>query len=750
MKIGTSGFSQLSLKELFFYTPYDHLYDHKSILTEDDFINQLRIENSYDDLKKNLVQSIRNDAFTFLCGYTGNGKTTFIHWFKEQIKDYTVDIINVIKNGVGFDLEITLVETCLVDELWDRLDVEVFKIIRSNRNNIFFRYFDAKLLDRITNYCQRYDREDKPKNIELFYYIFEDNSGTKNSYSQKLMLYLLNAIVPQLETAENPNSIKPYLLCFDNLDELKIEHLSGDVWENTLDATFKLNSIFFELKKDFNYTLKTSLLLVFREANWAVGAAQANDRLSHITAQMHFFCVNNGLEIIRKRIKVYADAHNEEDNNDKRILELAEIIFKDEVLINERLMPLFNYDYRQFVDALVRITAPIFISGKEYRLFNMTEKQYDAFPKDKFINGKRGILMHAFIRHLSNDNFLNRIAPRTDIHDTRGHCNFARMFLTVLCNLAFGNKAEEQRNERAEAMPAPVPLMEIYKYCKNIMTPGEFFDTINSLIDINRSSWTHLITLYNKEPVQFNKNEYTFDFSAEKKNLDKGNMTGDLRKIAVSPNASAYIYLRYIITHFEYIAAHKASSSNSIYDYKPLFLCTNTNITTVKWEFEETIETVYGIVKAYSARTEKFFNEVFIDRLEYDHKKYCRPDSVYIFKGDYHNGSKKKWHYPFYMTRLLTTHIRYLDDFRRYINEHYYKEMETTLKTIDNKIARNFKNRAGINSFILEYIGKYIKLLEDIPDPSKEGIDEKLRIQWEQAKDNPKLPVAVERLYDSD
>jgi hypothetical protein len=749
-----SNFSELNLRELFLYTPYDHLYDSRAILSEEDFINKLRIiPDAYKDLRDNLKQSIRDNTYTILSGYAGNGKTTFLYWFKEEIKDsYTVDIINVIKHGVGFALDHTLVEKCLEHELWDRLDVETFKIIGKNRN-IFSVYFDTKSLDSITNYYQRCNNESKDR--ELFNDVFIDTK-----FSHKLILFLFNAILMQLKGKTELNGIKPYLLCFDNLDELKIEYFTDDIWENVLDAMSKLNSIFSEIEetKNFNHTLKISLLFVFREANFAVGAAQANDRLSHITKEIRFFYTNSGLKIAKKRLDVYNEYRYHRRNiqtewysNDERIYDLTAIIIEDKVLMNERLMPLFNYDYRQFSDAVVNISTPKAISGKLYSLFMMTKEQYDAFPNDKLMrNGKRGILMNTFIRHLSDVNFLERIVPKTDIVDKKRHCNYVRMFLTVLCNLSFGNRTEKQRNEKAESEPTQVSIIEIYKYCKKIMTVNEFFDTIESLIDFNKSSWAHLITIYNKMPYPAQNNSYKFDFSREIKSLNEKIVPEDLKKISISANASAYIYLRYILTHFEYIAAYKANSNkDSIYDYKPLFMCTDINLKDSKWEFEKTIENVYTIVKAYSVRTRNFFKEIFIEKLKYTPEKYCASDSVYIFKGDYDDriGQNKPF-YPFYMTRLLTTHIRYLDDFRLYINKYCDAKIQNTLNEItDKRLTVNFKNKEAINSFILSFIEKYVVLLEEIQDPAiGKGIINKFKENLEEAKRNPILIVEFEEL----
>jgi hypothetical protein len=709
-------------------------------------------------LKINLIQSIIENKYSILSGYTGNGKTTFLYWFKEQTEQYyDVDIINVIYEGTGFDLDMTLVEKCLTSKLWERFDVYLFEIICKNRY-IFSKYFSPDLLDMIQNYFQRYDNE--TRNFDYFNSIVENinnRQDAKNtSFSQKMILYVLNVVLQQIrgKTHDELNDIKPYLLCFDNLDGLKIEYLTTDIWEGVLDATSKLDAIFENLEetRTFNYIDKIRLLLVLREVNLAVGAAQANDRLAHRTRQIRFLYTNNAREIAEKRLKEYNKyEHNNEltpYNYDDAVFDLTHIILEDKKLMNERLLPLFNYDYRQFFEAVIQIVIPRSISGKTYSLFNMTQEQYNAFPKEnRMTNGRRGIFMNTFIRYLSRANFLERIAPRTDIIDSEPHCNYARMFLTVLSNLSFDNRVSKQRDEGAEAEPTAISLTKIYHHCKKIMPVENFLATIKSLIDFNKSSWAHLITIYNKKPTRIGS-ECIFDFSLEQEYLKDKTHTDELSKISISLNASAYIYLRYILTHFEYIAAYKAyNNKDSIYDYKPLFLRTNISFKDLKWEFEETIENVYKIVEAYKDRTEKFFKK----KMKFTYEEYCAPSSIYIFKRDYDNKIRNKSFYPLYMTRLLTTHIRYLDDFRIYLNDYCGEKIEKTLNKItDRTLAGNFKDKEGINAFILNYIEKYIALLDGVEDPSKGDITEKFKEQLVAARVNAELPVQIEDIYDSD
>jgi hypothetical protein len=179
---------------------------------------------------------------------------------------------------------------------------------------------------------------------------------------------------------------------------------------------------------------------------------------------------------------------------------------------------------------------------------------------------------------------------------------------------------------------------------------------------------------------------------------------------------------------------------------------TNISNSKDKWEFEKTIENVFLCVEAYWTRTENFFKEVVEKDMKLTREKYCSNESVYIFKGDYHNKMGNKMFYPLYMTRLLTTHIRYLDDFRVYINKYYGDKIEKTLNKItDEGLRANFKNKENINSFVLSYIEKYIELLDKIEDPAKGDIAVKLKEQLEAVKRNPKLSVDIEELpYDMD
>ena len=193
---------------------------------------------------------------------------------------------------------------------------------------------------------------------------------------------------------------------------------------------------------------------------------------------------------------------------------------------------------------------------------------------------------------------------------------------------------------RHEAKPNEISLLQAYEACKDFISIPDFFDRIVELVDINMSSWAHLITIYGIEPIR-NGGEYHFDFDDIKKILsnhyNKIKLTADERKkignVSFSLNASAYIYLRRLLPHFEYMSAYKTKESEIEWEsIKPLFQLTNFNIKKMEWEFQIKLNDVFKHVSTYRANTENYFRKTFPQLSKGDYVK-----SNYVFKGDPNN-----------------------------------------------------------------------------------------------------------------
>jgi hypothetical protein len=569
-------------------------------------------------------------------------------------------------------------------------------------NRVIFRdFFKPELIGKIFDLKNHHNYD-----IEKTLYLFDELD-----FKQILILFVLDYIFDFIDDKQYTNC-KSFTFCFDNLDELRFEYITPKMWSAILDLSSNMRYIIQNTDLNFDYR-KVIFILVFREANIACGIAALNDRLSPEVRNKRFIFTTIAKEIIGRRINLVTRYL---DENDKRLKFLLETI-KEERILDYILMPLFNYDYRKLCEAAVDCIQPEHIDGNEYRLFTALEDDYSQIPVTyKYL--RRGILLNTFIRYFAKANYLEKLAPiRRGWPRDRGYCNTTRLMLTVFSNLSFPNGFPETIKELAEVKPIPFTLYAAYKECERfLLTPTNFFDHLKKLIDLDKSSWAHLVTIYGKQPRR-EFDSYIFDFTDEilllNKKIKKENLSDKesdyLNSLAISLNSSAYIYLRHILPHFEYISGYKTKENGiSWYSLRPLIHQTDIVVSEkiILWQFECQIKAVYEIVELYTCNNFTYYEEIFSENEPDKSKKdFCL--SKFVFKGEYIKEhqvpseiERPNRMFNFFSTRIVTTHIGYLENFRHYITNEGFEILEKKIKQAD-KAKPSIDNRGKIHEFIL-------------------------------------------------
>jgi len=741
---------ELSYRDALIYNPYDNNRRPKSL----DYLNfsDIRIiPQTYLDEKRNLTNIISpasnfSRQFYIISGYSGNGKTTFLYWFQEQIikEGFWFEITNLIEQAHGIEDDFKLVQKSIIH----KFKVTILKKVTLNfifEHKIIFRaFFSKELIARIADLKNdiNYDIYRSLDLIEIL------------EFNQLLLLYVLDKVLDFINNPEFKNT-KSFTFCFDNLDELRFEYITPKMWESILDLSSNLRYIIQNTKISFDEK-KITFILVFREANIACGIAALNDRLSPAIRGKRFIYTSIAKEIIERRMQL---VDKDLDEDDLRFKFLIESIINDRIL-DFFILPLFNYDYRKLSEAIADCVQPEVIGNKKYRIFDTDKDDYLSIPA-QYNYLKRGILINMFIRYFAKENYLEKLAPiRNGWSKETPYCNKTRLLLTVFSNLSFPNGYPQSLKELAEIKPITFTLYSAYCECKMFVeNPIEYFKILKTLIDLDKSSWAHLITVYGKQPIR-EFNSYNFDFSLESVLFEKKNRNESLteteekylNEFVITLNASAYAYLRHILTHFEYISGYKTkNSSSSYYSLKPLILSTKSTVINkeIAWEFQSQIINVYEIVELYVYNNSEFFK---IKNSGKDDKKskieYCT--SKYVFRGDFNNHLELIDEFKFeklcsfYSSRLIATHIEYLDNFRQYITNEGFNKIEMELSRTD-KASPSLNTRGKIHEFVLLYIEKYIGLLEFFGDPSMINIKDKLKNALTEAKNNNKLLVRVKQ-----
>lgn len=715
--------SKLSFIQFLLFSPYSRTYSYPvSVKNGTELFQRVRVvpkefEDQASDLKKIISSPDILERFYILSGYSGNGKTTFLHWFKEKIEQENCyfEIINLIDKGYGVEAKEPLMRVCLTDKIVNEItDKEVINLICDHAD-----YF-SKLFSRDQMNCFRRIRSEATFNKEEANYIFEENQF---EFSHILLLFLFQRIIKFVTNTELKNK-ETYTFCFDNLDELELEYLTPDMWRTVLGVIQVMPDAIGELGLDFEFARRIKIVLVFREANIAVSSSQLSDNLMPLIESRRFiFMPYIGKDIVNKRMEIYKQGDC--SDYDQYVIKVLETIIKEKVT-DYIILPLFNYDYRLFMEATIDI-----ISNK---LIDLSSVEYEKIPHE-YKYGKRGIIINAYIKYLAKKNYLSRLAPvRHPLQKNKCYCNPTRLLLTVFSNLSYESQVNwENEKEMHEAKPNEFSMLSAYEACQPIFKIDEFFDKIANLIDINKSSWAHLITIYGIKPITESGHD-RFDFSEIAKLLQKYLAAEDkehsdfkeLRDISFSLNASAYIYLRHLLTHFEYISAYKVRKNNLLWsDMRPLFqlidLDTQENAE-LKWSFQRKIEEVFRHVDVYCSNIELYFQNVFQNTGMFSNKyEFCK--SRYVFKGENKVRTDGQSQGHLYMSRLITSHIEYIENFRHYITGYGYEAFEVNINKLSKEIkATLITTKEDIHKYLLGAINKYLQLLENIQDPTQTNV----------------------------
>jgi hypothetical protein len=274
--------------------------------------------------------------------------------------------------------------------------------------------------------------------------------------------------------------------------------------------------------------------------------------------------------------------------------------------------------------------------------------------------------------------------------------------------------------------PIQFNLLQGFNELKDIVTPDEYLNNLLVFFNLEKTGWAHLITIYGKTPI-IKEGLRVYNFDEEILILNKYNQgdhlkSSDLKKlteISLQLNASGYVFLRYILTHFEYINAYKTrNGQNNWHLDGPLFKKIEINLKEVKWNFEIKINSVFTQVDAYCNNMLNYFNETFIKKLNYNEYRYCI--SKYVFRDELPIENKHNSNvYSFYSTRLISSHIQYLETFRHLLL--LKKELFDNIP-VDKEIQDKFLSYEGAQIYLIEVILKYLNLNKMFNDPSTQYV----------------------------
>lgn len=624
----------------------------------------------------------RRNNIAIITGYVGCGKTTFTHHYLKRESDLNNKVIlfdfEKINRIPARNIVIDKFELHLYQLMRDK-NSEFRKVLKKlySQNRAIFDLFDSNnnLVKFIDIYLQQslnrkkyLQNSDLKKsllslNIDdlfniLFLYIFADKIIT--GFNQTHIICFDN-----LDVAYEGSNLEEFYLAFMNtlanwedvIAKLKI----SDRGDNTIDLYRDIKFIFC-----MRETSKSKLTKFFRR------------RISTSVKPFDITEIYDKAKIIEKRIQLLLKYR---EDVDPEIIAEAEVIQKiiEDYYNKINVFPLFNHDYRSCVESITALCENKKSLMSYIKLSNMALAP-NLLKYAKY--GARGILFRLIFNEFRKEGDYDKIS----IYDfnNSGHneqFSIPRMILTYVSNVQT-NKGRVKPGIGDDN--TPVSINRIFDAFKGIIQPEVITNCIINMYELRESSWNHLITFDTLlgTDVECLRNE----LKAYKQNKDI-----EYSKVLIT--CSGTTYLNIMTTHFEFFCSRLWGGEKS-----PLFAVENAVRENEEFAFEDILDKVYTNVKGCCMRIKKFDTDYLLPKYENMDNKYAEYlDSEYVYKE--RKIIENKIVKQFHGEKIIHTHISYLDAYRLFL--------------LNTNILNNDEVRKAASKTIIEYIEKYISLIED-------------------------------------
>ena len=665
-------------------------------------------------LEANILTTIDKNTNTILFyGASGSGKTTFLHQLSRKYKDkYRFHFLNLIEKPSLVDYK-DCIRTALLGQLYNIFNKQD-EVVSNKLYEVFVKSHDAMPLKSkysnavLINYLINKEIE----MVDASYYLsqIDDNQDL-------LILYVIASIVENNQELKDEKNV----FVFDNLDEIPTEYISVQV-NDVVQSAYSAAQFYFEQYLDFRFLKNCTFLLSFRTTNVRlVDKTQLQERQKLTCEEIEFGkeCQVSYPSILKKRVDHFIVNQLDKKRIDA-VDSFCQLINSEKKYCADTLKPLYNYDYRMFthyfiLKSLEKIDNPI---GNTFYEVNKEGKK-----KDHYQLGSRGILLFNALSGMLKDDssrFHNYVRHEF-IKETI--CNIYRMSFTLLSNLGEWTERNQDLQwdlkEESDFNKETIRIL-LYDFVTRIESwyGKEYVKmALDGLIGSTAYNFEYPVTLIGSSIDAFiNESEVGHSNSALAKHIIELYETNKsaLANISVKIHPSCVVYADRVFIHFEYFNLISSQWDNPIVeDYKyqptPLFLITNEYM--LKACLKSVFETVRKILKCADGhfcnnciKNERAGCSYTIDKegkyiIEESSNDDCRQSvDRFIAEGFCFNKT-------LYATRVITSHINYLDKYRAYVWDN---------KQIDDEQRKQWQ------IILLGQISEYIELWENRSVKDKE------------------------------
>ncbi len=672
--------------------------DFNGKLSEKMFFDEFYTDTPDAQMKKKVIlQNIKNNngSIIVLIGYSGCGKTTFIHYLLKEQKekmylfDFEKGINNQAKDPILSKLILSLNVQISDDIIYNHHKVlDIFKQIffqTSYENHQLFdayidqdgkigkfidAFYEEKIFDEMIN--KIYKGHDDQNKIDMHRLL----SAYLNSmdYLQTLGLFVLWDVAEDIH--KNSMGTKDQIggiFCFDNLDniddtnkqKLFVKHFAQSVI-NIREILKNLNLKEYGLNKG-ELVDKYSYIVSYRETTYAKLTEHLNDTVKFIYDEQiisELYIKRNIVErrfgfIERNKSHVPVELYNSVNSVNK--------LLKNRY-IERNVFPLFNNSY----NIAVKTTCKICEDNVKY--INEYNRISDIQNK-RFYRGANGMILRLFFNYFKSKHYFEKDLELMDLSDEKPTYKFspARLILTYL------------NNNNSDGC-----LYDLYRYFDGIIDPKDITRIINKIYLLRFSDWRHLLTFNKYPPENSNGLQPQLDLYNEGKPILE---TRD-KYATMEITCAGRVFLKTVCTHFEFYAAR-------IFEDKCAPLFSIDNIKNGECKFKEIIKGVYEAVRDCIRRLKDLNNRIMRVK-NYTMRDYYQSEVIYEDLNAPKSGRQ------FHGERIIFNHIGYINIYRQYL---------LSLKNIPNE------KKVEYNKFIAEYILKYIELYKK-PECLKSFVNE--------------------------
>jgi len=676
----------ISIDTVLEYTPYDNKCPSPfGIRYSEEEEENLFYENKLfvdyppacDGLKLELVKHIKDETIhaIIFSGTSGSGKTTFLkHFFRIQKKDILCHFINLLEKPTIIDNDECVRNsiTYTTGSIFSKEVASKFYQTFQNRKqeNIIKDYdvdFLGNKLKRFLSFCYLYSRDSSKLDFIEEIKKFDINT------MQLLSLYLISNVII------NKDSEKPLVFVFDNLDELDKQYLNTNFYELILSA-FSIAQGYCERVLRYAFVKKVTFILSFRKENerfFKGDEASERYKLLHSVPIDFSQDYQASYETILKARILYYDKNKTEDTSDREE-ELIKtkydgirlLIESENSFFNRLIKPLYSYDYRMFTHFAIK-------NALRNRTLFIPKALIKSDKIECVRQGARGMLLfYALAGMLSDDK--SRFSSYVKEEFSDDQCNIYRMSFTLLSHMCGWShnkkiellellKDEVDFNEKTRLvyLNAFMQIIESW-YPEDKM--GLVSTVLDGLIGSTARSFECPIVLIGSainEYIKILGNSFSISSLATKVIQDYLDNPTGLSTVRIQVNPLCIVYASRIFIHYEYfnlistqwdnIAKEKKGMN---YDPKPLFQLDGTE------KNKKNIELCLAFTYESAKKVIESADIHFCRKCKYGAGK-CNSTcqdfiKEFIDEGLCFNGTM-------HATRVVTSHIHYLEQYRKYL-----------------------------------------------------------------------------------